>query len=110
MALMSCPECKTEVSSSATKCPKCGFQIKKPKRGLFGKLVKYGFILFNILMLVWLVAGMQGAAETMQKATSEAQQAGATIGTGLGAAFVIGIWMAGDVILGLFVLLTRPKG
>lgn len=110
MALTSCPECKAEVSSSATKCPKCGFQLKKPKRGFLGKLIKYGFIVFNIFMLIWLVVGMQGASEVMQQTTNEAQQAGAAIGTGIGAALIIGIWVAGDIILGLFVLFTRPKG
>ena len=110
MALVNCPECQEEVSGSATKCPKCGFQIKKPKRGLFGKLFKYAFIAFNILMVIWLVVGMQGASEVFQGATSEAEQAGAAIGTGLGAAMIVAIWIAGDFILGLFVLFTRPKG
>ncbi len=29
MAMTECPECKTEVSSEAKTCPKCGFKIKK---------------------------------------------------------------------------------
>ncbi len=37
------------------------------------------------------------------------QQAGAAIGTGIGAMFIIFIWVAGAVITGLFALLTRPK-
>ncbi len=28
MALINCPECKTEVSSEALACPKCGVRIK----------------------------------------------------------------------------------
>ncbi|WP_140308924.1 zinc ribbon domain-containing protein, partial [Vibrio parahaemolyticus] len=27
MALINCPECETEVSDSALKCPKCGVQL-----------------------------------------------------------------------------------
>jgi hypothetical protein len=38
-----------------------------------------------------------------------AGQAGATIGTGIGVALLLGIWFIGDVILGLLVLFTRPK-
>ncbi len=110
MALVNCPECKAEVSSAATKCPKCGFQIRKPKRGVLGKLIKYGFIAFNILMVIWLVTGMQGASEVIETSTTGAEEAGAVIGTGLGAAMIVAIWVAGDFILGLFVLFTRPKG
>jgi F0F1-type ATP synthase assembly protein I len=29
MALISCPECKTEVSEYAEKCPKCSYPLKK---------------------------------------------------------------------------------
>lgn len=30
MALIQCPECKKEVSSTAPTCPHCGYQLKKP--------------------------------------------------------------------------------
>jgi hypothetical protein len=30
MALIPCPECKTEVSSAAAACPKCGHPIAAP--------------------------------------------------------------------------------
>jgi hypothetical protein len=109
MALVACPECTTEVSDSALNCAKCGVQLRKPKRGFFGKIIKYSFILFNFLMGWWLVAGMGAASEGIQSAGSSAEQAGAAIGTGLGAAMIIGVWVFGDIILGLFVMLTRPK-
>lgn len=108
MALISCPECQTEVSDTALKCVKCGVQLRKPKRGFFGKLIKWSFIGFNILMAIWLIGGM-GAATDGMDAMSEAERAGAAIGTGIGVALILGIWVIGDVILGLFVLLTRPK-
>lgn len=97
-----------EVSDTALKCVKCGVQLRKPKRGFFGKLIKWSFIGFNILMAIWLIGGM-GAATDGMDAMSEAERAGAAIGTGIGVALILGIWMIGDVILGLFVLLTRPK-
>jgi len=108
MALINCPECQTEISDTALKCQKCGIQLRKPKRGFFGKLIKWSFIGFNILMAIWLVAGMGKATEGME-ALSGAEQAGAAIGTGLGAAMIFGIWFFGDIVLGLFVLFTRPK-
>jgi hypothetical protein len=108
MPLIQCPECKAEVSDQATKCVKCGYAIRKPRRGIFGKLVKWAFILFNVLMLVWLIAGMNAAANATQPGT-EAGKAGAAIGTAIGAGLIIALWVAGDIILGLFVLFTRPK-
>ena len=108
MPLINCPECSTEVIDTALKCPKCGVQLRKPKRGFFGKLVKWSFVGFNILMAIWLIGGMNSASEGMQ-ALSGAEQAGAAIGTGIGAMLILGIWVVGDIILGLFVLFTRPK-
>lgn len=109
MALVQCKECGAEVSSTAATCPKCGTTLRKPKRTLMGKLIKYTFIGFNILMLIWFISGMGGAAEVVESANSEAEQAGAAVGAGIGAMFILFIWAIGDLILGLFVLLTRPK-
>lgn len=108
MPLINCPECSTEVSDTAMKCPKCGVQLRKAKRSVFGKIVKWGFIGFNGLMAFWLFAGMNAATEGMG-AMSEAEKAGAAIGTGLGAAMIFALWFFGAVILGMFVLFTRPK-
>lgn len=84
-------------------------KIEKPNRSLFGKIVKYTFIGFNILMLVWFIGGMASASKGIENATTEAEQAGAAIGTGLGAMFIIFIWIAGAVILGIIAFLTRAK-
>ncbi|HPQ44220.1 MAG TPA: hypothetical protein PKZ42_08320 [Syntrophales bacterium] len=108
MALVNCPECKSEVSNTALKCPNCGVQLRKLKRSIFGKIVKWTFILFNILMVIWIFAGMNAATEGMQ-AMSEAERTGAEIGTGIGIMMIVTLWVFGDVILGLFVLFTRPK-
>ena len=81
----------------------------KPKRTVFGKIIKWTFIIFNIIMLIWLIAGVGGAANEVSKASSEAEEIGGAIGAGIGAAIIIFLWVAGDVILGLFVLFTRPK-
>tara|TARA_R110002096_G_scaffold436009_1_gene665024 strand:+ start:1480 stop:1809 length:330 start_codon:yes stop_codon:yes gene_type:complete len=109
MAMISCPECTTEVSDNAASCPKCGVQLRKPTRSIMGKVFKWVFILFNLLMAFSLYNGMQGAGEVMQEMDEGAQQAGAAVGTAIGVTFLLGIWFVGDVILGLFVLFTRPK-
>lgn len=109
MALISCPECSTQVSDSAFKCTKCGFQLKTPKRGFFGKLFKWSFILFNLLMIFWLFSYWSSVGEIANSASSDAEKAGAAIGGTLGTGFLFSFWVLGDIILGMFVLFTRPK-
>lgn len=108
MALISCPECSMDVSGSALKCPKCGFQLKEVQRTLWGKIIKWSFIGFNVLMPLWIFGGMSSASKKME-GMHGAEQAGAAVGTGIGIAFLAGIWLFGAIILGLFVLFTKPK-
>ena len=82
--LIKCPECGASISDSATQC---GKQLKKAKRGFFGKIFLWLFYLFNALMLVWVITGMNAASDIVTKAATEAEKAGATIGTGIGMAF-----------------------
>ena len=78
-------------------------------RTFFGKLIKWAFIGFNILMLIWMVTGMGAMSEGVNSASSEAEQTGAAIGSGLGFMFILMIWVFGDIILGMLVLFTRRK-
>lgn len=109
MALINCPECSAQVSDSALKCPKCGVQLRKPKRGFFGKLIKWSFIVFNILMIFWLFSYFGSVGEITNATGSDAGKAGAAIGGAIGTGMLLSVWVFGDIILGLFVLLTRPK-
>jgi hypothetical protein len=103
------PSCNGTVSPKAYDCPKCGHPIRKPKRGIFGKLIKLLFIAFNLLMLLWVLTSLGAIADLAGTATSDAEMIGAAIGTTLGFGLIGSIWVIGDVILGLLVLLTRPK-
>lgn len=109
MAIIACKECGNEVSNKALKCPSCGVQLRKPKRGIMGTLFKWLFILFNILMAAWLASYFGIIGETMSTAKSDAEQAGAAIGGTLGTGMLLTLWVMGDIIIGLFVLFTRPK-
>lgn len=109
MALVKCKECSAEISEKAFDCPNCGAKLRKPQRTILGKIIKYSFIGFNLLMLFWFVSGMSLASEVVIDASSDAEQAGAAIGTGIGAMIIIMIWVLGDFILGLLTLFTRPK-
>jgi hypothetical protein len=76
-------------------------------RTLFGKIAKWVFILFNLLMLIWIIAGIGSVAST--PAVGEAEEAGRAIGATIGVGLLLGLWVMGDIILGLFVLFTRRK-
>jgi hypothetical protein len=78
-------------------------------RTIFGKLVKWTFIAFNILMIFWVVAGFNVASETMQDTVNDAEKAGAAIGSTIGMGMIVILWALGDIILGMFVLFTRRK-
>ena len=78
-------------------------------RTIFGKLVKWTFIAFNILMIFWVIAGFNVASETMQDTVNDAEKAGAAIGSTIGMGMIVILWALGDIILGMFVLFTRRK-
>ena len=109
MSLVNCHEGTNQVSDQAFKCPSCGKQIRKPKRTFMGKVFKWLFILFNWFMVYSLFTGLGGGAEVINSATTDAEKAGAAIGAGLGLSMILGLWVIGDIIIGLFVLFTRPK-
>lgn len=110
MALIKCKECSAEISSEAKSCPSCGIILKKPTRGFFGQIFKWLFIVFNILMVIFAWSAFDAAGEVISTAGSdEVAQAGAVIGSTIGVGMVLTFWAIGDIILGLFVLFTRPK-
>lgn len=98
------------MSDSALRCPSCGKQLRKPRRSIFGLLIKWFFILFNIFMIYALFKGLGGTGEVINHATSEAERAGAALGAGLGMMAIGMIWVIGDIVIGILVFLTRPKG
>ncbi len=108
-SLTACPSCSHNVSTTAYDCPNCGATLKKAKRGLFGNIFKWGFILFNVLMLVWAASTCMAVGEVISESESVYEEAGAAIGGGIGAILIGFIWVIGDIILGLFVLFTRPS-
>lgn len=40
MALINCPECNKEISTEATACPNCGYNIKKQNRKNQSNLIR----------------------------------------------------------------------
>jgi hypothetical protein len=66
-------------------------------------------VLFTVLMAAWIVSalGSQPACPP-DVVNCEAYQAGANVGTGIGVAFLFGIWFVGFIILSIIWFMTRP--
>lgn len=79
------------------------------KRGIGGKLIKFLFIAFNILMLIWLVSYWVQIGNMMDGVQSEAERAGGAVGATLGTGMLLFIWAAGAIILGILTMLTRGQ-
>ena len=79
------------------------------KRGFFGHVFKWLFILFNIGMLIALISGLSDVGTLTEKLHTDAERTGAAAGATIGVAFILVFWAAGDVILGLLVMFTRGK-
>ena len=77
------------------------------KRGFLGWIFLLLFIAFNLLMLAWLV-GYWSMLGGMQPG-SDAEEAGRAIGGAIGSGMLLTVWALGDIILGLFVLLSRGR-
>jgi hypothetical protein len=77
------------------------------KRGFFGKVFKFLFIVFNIAMVAWLVTYWIDVGDMINNSTSGAERTGAAIGTTIGTSVILFFWAAGDLILGALTMFTR---
>jgi uncharacterized protein (UPF0212 family) len=67
-------------------------------------------VVFNVLMLIWVVGGGASAGSSCGDLTNEFEQAGCGAGTAIGIGILMTLWVFGDVILGVLWLVTRPRG
>lgn len=77
------------------------------RRGVLGWFFLILFWGFNLLMLASVVAGVGNNAQEYQALTAEAERSAYAAGTAIGIGFLVMLWAAGAVILGLFVMMTR---
>lgn len=86
-------------------------QKPKKRRRIFAWVI----VGINLIFLIWLITGLVGAAQ--QTATQCANQQdmarlchdASNAGTAIGAALIIGLWVALDIILGILWLVTRKR-
>jgi hypothetical protein len=80
----------------------------KKKRHVF----RWVFLAIQVLFLVWIIAGASGNSDNCAGEVGDALdacQAGTAVGTGIGIALIIGLWVAVDIILGITYLIVRKK-
>ena len=80
-------------------------RTEKRERSFAGKLIKWAFVGFNILMAVWIVGGLYSVSKI--PVHSVAQQIGSSVGAAIGVTMLLILWALGDLILGILVLVTR---
>ncbi len=66
------------------------------KRGLFGQIFKWLFIIFNIFMLISLIVGLNNVGNLTQTLHSDLERNAAGAGATLGLGFILFLWAAGD--------------
>jgi hypothetical protein len=85
------------------------------KRGPFGKIIKFLFIAFNVLMVIWLVSywvqvgSMRNELVITNKDFAHAADAGAAIGAAIGTTILMFVWAAGSTVHGFLTMFSRGE-
>ena len=103
MALLSCPECQTENSSTAVSCTNCGYAFQVERRGIVGKLMKYIFIWFHWGLLLAMLTPFFIASFAPEVSPEHA------LAAGFGFLFGVLIWFGGALFWGILVYITKGK-
>ena len=54
MSLVACPECEQQVSTSAYRCPHCGYPLNRGRRTLIVLLVAAGVLVVSLVLIRFL--------------------------------------------------------
>lgn len=82
-----------------------GYQEIRGKLGFFGWGWRILLTIWQVAMIGWIVSYTQTVAPIVE--AGGAKGAGAAIGGTIGVGMIVATWVAGTIILGIFVLLTR---
>ena len=82
------------------------------ERSIFGKIAKYAFISFNIIMIIalaFLFSSMDNIDVFSEQTYKTEKELAKFMMIGTFAYLLFFVWILGDIILGIWVLCTRPK-
>lgn len=74
----------------------------------------WAVLAWNVLMLVWIIAGAASASHNPQCAHTatlgaHACQSATDVGASIGVGLLVGLWVVGDLILGVLWMVTRGR-
>ena len=78
------------------------------KLGFFGFVSRLVFLGWQALMVGWFLSYTAEVAPIVEGASTAAQQFGANLGVALSWGLILFFWVGGSIILGMFVLFSRP--
>ena len=84
-------------------------QTEKPKRGVSARALKWAFLGFNILMLIWFCSEWWALRTGNAKNAASDVFAGPAVSSGLFIISVMVIWLLGFIVLGGLMVLTRQR-
>src|SRR5690348_15325515 len=71
---------------------------------------RWVFLAIQLIFLAWVIGGAVSASKgTCQGLSKQDCSAAKAVGGGIGVAFVVFLWVAVDVILGITYLIVRPR-
>ena len=87
---------------------KAGYRTVKGKMGVFGWISRIVLVIFNAIMIGWVVSVPGNVDEAARRTGGFYTESEQTAATGISIVLIIVVWAAGTVILGIWALLTRP--
>jgi len=82
----------------------------KPNRSLVGTVFKWWFIIFNILMIFWILSIGNEAGDAIDESESEFEEDVNAAAGGIAMTMVCGVWFIGAIIFGMLAMVTKPSG
>jgi len=82
---------------------------EKKSRRLHWRKMTWTVLIFNVLMVIWLVTGLTASTGSCNGLDANTCAAASDVGHGIAATLQIVVWVLGDIILGVLWLVTKGR-